>query len=57
MYNALYSVEMPQKTLMKNCRRYCGLHNSANSIVLKYYDDSDYFIHLSASGDDSIAED
>ena len=56
MYNALYSIDMPQNTLMKNCRRYCGLHNSANSIVLKYYDDIDYFIQLSADASDSIAD-
>lgn len=49
MYNALYSVDMPDSSSVKNCRRYCGIHSSANAVVLKYYDDVDYT--LSSSGD------
>ena len=56
MYNALYSVDMPEQSVMKNCRRYCGIHNSANSIVLKYYDDTDYKISLSSGDDNASAE-
>ena len=49
MYNALYSVDMQEKDEIRNCRRYCGLHNSANSIVLKYYDDVDYVLSSTSS--------
>lgn len=42
MYNALYTVDMPDDRTMASCRTYCGIQNSQNGVLLKYYDDLTY---------------
>ena len=46
MYNALYSIYMPNHASdIQNCRSYCGIENTQNQILLKYYDDVRYTWH------------
>lgn len=42
MYNSLYSMEMSSSSTLSCCRTYCGIQNSQNKVLLKYYDDMDY---------------
>lgn len=42
MYNANYTMEMPNLTSMYACRQYCGIQNTQNKVLLKYYDSIDY---------------
>jgi hypothetical protein len=44
MYNALYTVDMPSKDVLKSCRQYCGIQRSRGKVLLKYYDNMDYEI-------------
>lgn len=42
MYNSLYSMEMSDQNHLDGCRKYCGIQNSQNKILLKFYDNTDY---------------
>ena len=42
MYSPLYSMEMPNNSSLQKCRMYCGIQNSQNMVLLKYYDNVDY---------------
>lgn len=53
MYNALYSIDMPDASTMQNCRQYCGLQRSRGRVMLKYYDSIDYSISGSKASQSS----
>lgn len=53
MYNPLYSIEMHDKHHIENCRTYCGIQNSSNMVLLKYYDNVEY--SFLGDSDDTIA--
>jgi len=55
MYNALYSIDMPDADTMKNCRQYCGVQRSRGKVMLKYYDNVDYSISGSKASSSSSA--
>ena len=42
MYDCLYSMNMPERTAIRECRQYCGVNSSNGSVYLKFYDNSNY---------------
>lgn len=50
MFNSLYSIQMPDRNTMERCRTYCGIQNSQNKILLKYYDNVFYQFNRNATG-------
>lgn len=44
MYNALYTMDMPDVSSMENCRSYAGIQEAGGDVVLKYYDNVKYII-------------
>lgn len=42
IFNSLYSMQMANTSSLSACRLYCGIQNSQNKVLLKYYDSVDY---------------
>lgn len=49
MFNSLYSMQMSSDNVLQYCRTYCGIQNSQNKVLLKYYDDADYSFNRESS--------
>lgn len=50
MYDALYSMKMDDAQHIRRCRTYIDVQDAGNSLLLKYYDDTDYSIQQQKDG-------
>ncbi len=56
MYNSTYSMEMPTNLALHRCRSYCGIQNTQDRILLKYYDNTYYSFNRNEKDSDNVVK-